>query len=161
MPALLGPLAFLPSMGEWIVLLVIGLLLFGKNLPQVLKDAGRQVAELKRTFERLKSQLHEDKEFRELSSAARDLKDAVTAPKRMFEDSVRNATSEFMREVDTVRTEVTGSVASPTDDLGGAPVRFEGLTNETKATPGPDAAFVSAPSGKSLFEQEAAKLGGA
>ena len=106
-------------------------------------------------------QLHEDKEFRELSSAARDLKDAVTAPKRMFEDSVRNATSEFMREVDTVRTEVTGSVASPTDDLGGAPVRFEGLTNETKATPGPDAAFVSAPSGKSLFEQEAAKLGGA
>lgn len=157
----IGPLAFLPSMGEWIVLLVIGLLLFGKDLPRVLKDAGRKVAELKRTFEKLKAQLHEDKDFRELSNAAADLKDAVTAPRRMLEDTVRGATSGFLNDVETVRRDLTTSVAKAGEQGSDPAVAFTDLTYEDRATPGPDATFTPASSAPSPLIFEAEKWSGA
>lgn len=130
----LGYLAFLPSTGEWLVLLVIGLLLFGKRLPQVLKDAGRTIAEFKRGLQKFKDQLDHDKDFRELTSAAADLKQAVRTPQRILQDAVYDATHQ-----------VEQTLAHETRDV------FEGLTDESRVSPGPDATIVSPPA-PSLFE---------
>jgi Sec-independent protein translocase protein TatA len=151
MSPVLGPLAFLPSMTEWIFFLVIGLLLFGKKLPQVLKDAGRQVAELKRSLERLKSQLHEDKDFRELSSAAHDLREAVTTPRRILEQTIHNAVHETRSGVDSLRQQVEGTPEVAQEPPGSGEA-FSGLTDETKASPGPDATFAQPPE-QSLLEK--------
>ena len=148
-------------MGEWIVLLMIGLMLFGRNLPKVLKDAGKQIAELKRTFEKLKHQLHEDKEFRELSSAAQDLKDAVNAPRRLLAETVRSATSDLMNDVESVRNDLSGRIAAAGEASPEPAVSFQGLTDETRASVGPDTHFVAANQGKSPLVFEAEKFNGA
>jgi len=45
----LHPLALqLPGMGEWIVIAVIGLLFFGKRLPEVGKSLGKGIVEFKK-----------------------------------------------------------------------------------------------------------------
>src|SRR5436305_2760495 len=38
----------MPSMGEWLVIAVIGLLLFGKRLPEVGKSLGKGIVEFKK-----------------------------------------------------------------------------------------------------------------
>ena len=159
MSALAGPLAFVTSMEQWVVLLFIGLLLFGKRLPQVLKDAGRKVAELKRSLDKLRQQMHEDKDFRELSTAAQDLREAVTAPRRMITDTVRNVVFEAQSGAETLRADVqSGLGATTTTPAEPAPEKLEGLTDESRSQPGPDAQFVAAPE-KSIFEREAESLG--
>ena len=46
---MLHPLALqLPGMGEWIVIAVIGLLFFGKRLPEVGKSLGKGIVEFKK-----------------------------------------------------------------------------------------------------------------
>ena len=43
------PLAFgLPGHGEWIILLVLGLLIFGRRLPEVGRSLGKGIVEFKR-----------------------------------------------------------------------------------------------------------------
>lgn len=44
------PLAFmgLPGGAEWIIILVVALLIFGKNLPSVMNSLGRSVTEFKK-----------------------------------------------------------------------------------------------------------------
>jgi Sec-independent protein translocase protein TatA len=76
--------AFLPTLGwqEMFLLLVIGLLLYGRNLPQAGRTMGRFVAQLKRGFDEFKSQMDRDESLREV--------------RKTFEDTsreVRNLTS--------------------------------------------------------------------
>ena len=47
-----------PSGPEWIVVLVIGLLIFGKNLPQVGRSLGRSIIEFKKGLKGLEDDLH-------------------------------------------------------------------------------------------------------
>src|SRR5207248_4880909 len=41
-------LAFLPSGGQWFVIAIIGLLLFGKRLPEVGRSIGKGIVEFKK-----------------------------------------------------------------------------------------------------------------
>ena len=46
---MLTPLAFnMPGMGEWIVIAAIGLLIFGKRLPEVGRSMGKGIVEFKK-----------------------------------------------------------------------------------------------------------------
>jgi Sec-independent protein translocase protein TatA len=82
-------LAFFDSLGwqEMFLLLVIGLLLYGRNLPEAGRNLGRVMAKLKRHFDDFKRQMDRDADLREmkdtLKDAAKDLKRAADAPRAL------------------------------------------------------------------------------
>lgn len=83
MQMLPGVLALgLPSGMELMVLLVIGLLLFGKRLPEVGRTVGKTVQDFRRGLQGMKDELERDEDFRDARSAVRDLKTAVDAPRK-------------------------------------------------------------------------------
>lgn len=67
-------LAFLDMIGggEMLVLLVIGLLLFGRDLPDVGRKVGRVVAQLKRGMQDFKDQIDSESTMRDLKSTVQD-----------------------------------------------------------------------------------------
>lgn len=79
--------AFFPSLGweEMFLLLVIGLLLYGRNLPEAGRNLGRLLAQLKRGFDEFKQQIDRDADLREmkdsLKDAARDLRKVADVPR--------------------------------------------------------------------------------
>ena len=105
-------LAFLPSLGwqEMFLLVVIGLLLYGRDLPSAGRKLGKVVAQLKRTFHDFKDQMDRDESLRE----------------------VRKSIEEAKREVDNA-TALPRAVADPGRAL-------RDLTHEAMATPLPPAA---------------------
>lgn len=101
-----APLAYiLPGYGEVVVLLIIGLLLFGRRLPEVGRQLGRTVTEFRRGLSGLRHQLEQDQDMREIRSGIGEVKRALDAPRQL---------------------------ANPMRVL-------EGLTDESRATPGPEA----------------------
>lgn len=59
-------------MYEMFLLLVIGLLLYGRNLPQAGRTMGRFVAQLKRGFQDFKDQMDRDESLREVRKTIED-----------------------------------------------------------------------------------------
>lgn len=104
-------IAFLPSLGwqEMFLLLVIGLLLYGRNLPEAGRSLGRVAAQLKRGFQEFKDQMDRDGNIREV--------------KKTFQET----TSELRRVA-----EVPRAIANPTSAL-------RDLANEAMSSPLPDA----------------------
>ena len=78
--------AILPSLGwqEMILLIVIGLLLYGRNLPQAGRTFGRFAAQLKRGFQDFKDQMDRDETVREmrktLDETKREMARAAAVP---------------------------------------------------------------------------------
>jgi sec-independent protein translocase protein TatA len=106
-PAYAGPvLAILPSLGwqEMFLLLVIGLLLYGRNLPDAGRSLGRIVAQLKRSFHDFKSQLDREGELRDVKQAlqdtAREVKNAARVPMAMADPG--RAARDLAREAMTL-----------------------------------------------------------
>ena len=121
MPSALGFAAFvMPGNSELLVLLVIGLLLFGRRLPEVGRTVGRAVGELRRNFTDFRRELEKDTDFRDAQSTVRDLKRSLEVP-RIATDPKR---------------------------------LFHELTDESRATPAPDA-HVAERAAQSPFEREA------
>lgn len=87
----------LPGYGEWILLLVVGLLLFGRRLPEVGRQLGKTVVNFRRGLADFKHQINSDESVREARESVAEIKRAVdvpriaTDPKRMvkkFADDV-------------------------------------------------------------------------
>ena len=115
-------LAFLPSIGfqEMFVLLVIGLLLYGRNLPEAGRTLGKAVNHLRRGLQEFKEQMDRDGDLREV--------------KQSLKDSARE-----LRNV----AQVPGALVNPTQALAEhaeAQIRstFADLTDESLAAPIPD-----------------------
>lgn len=97
-------LAFFPSLGwqEVFLLVVIGLLLFGRDLPSAGRKLGKVVAQLKRTFHDFKDQMDRDESLREVRKSIEEAKrevDNVTALPRAVADpgrALRDLTHEAM-----------------------------------------------------------------
>lgn len=79
-------LSFLPSIGfqEMFILLVIGLLLYGRNLPEAGRTLGRAAAHLRRGLAEFKSQMDRDGDLadvkRSLRDSARELRNISAVP---------------------------------------------------------------------------------
>lgn len=67
-------LAFLPSLGfqEMIVLVIIGLLLYGRNLPEAGRALGKVAAQFRRGFQEFKDQLDREGDLRDMKNTMRD-----------------------------------------------------------------------------------------
>ncbi len=50
----------LPGGGEWIILLILGLLLFGRRLPEVGRSIGRSIVEFKRGVKGIDDDIEEE-----------------------------------------------------------------------------------------------------
>ena len=50
----------LPSGGEWIILLVLGLLIFGRRLPEVGRSIGKSIVEFKRGIKDINDDVEEE-----------------------------------------------------------------------------------------------------
>jgi len=91
-------IAIFPSLGfpEMFVLLVLGVLLYGRNLPEAGRKLGRVTAQLRRGFNDFKDQMNRDAEVGELKRTlqstkeelrrATSLKRAVTEPAKALQD---------------------------------------------------------------------------
>lgn len=66
---------------EMLLLLVIGLLLYGRNLPEAGRNLGKLMAQLKRGFDEFKQQLARDADLREMKDTARDLRRVGEIPR--------------------------------------------------------------------------------
>ena len=110
MPAAPPALAFfIPGGMEWIVLVVIGLLLFGRRLPEVARALGKTAAEFRRGFDTFKREMMSDDSIRGARSGLDELKRTVEAPKRLTDprkvfqgltDEVRSAGEAPVRSQD-------------------------------------------------------------
>lgn len=79
--------AFLPTLGfgEMMLLVVIGLLLYGRNLPQAGRTMGQFVAQLKRGFQDFKDQMDRDESLREvrktIADTTREMRNLTAVPR--------------------------------------------------------------------------------
>jgi len=96
--------AFLPSLGwqEMFLLVVIGLLLYGRDLPTAGRKLGKVVAQLKRTFQDFKDQMDRDDSLREvrksIDEAKREVENVTAVPRAIADPgrALRNLTHEAM-----------------------------------------------------------------
>lgn len=71
-PAFPSLLAFgLPSGWEWIVILAIGLLIFGRRLPEVSRSIGKSIVEFKRGLKNIQDEVEEESDRPSGSSSSR------------------------------------------------------------------------------------------
>ncbi len=76
------PLAFgMPSTGEWVVLLVVGLLIFGRRLPEVGKSLAKTIAQFRRGLQDFKRDMDKDEDLKDIKSTVKDLKKTIDAPR--------------------------------------------------------------------------------
>ena len=105
--------AILPSLGwqEMFLLIVIGLLLYGRNLPQAGRTFGRFAAQLKRGFQDFKDQMDRDETVREmrktLDETKREMQRAAAVP---------NAIANPAQAVRDLAHEAMTAPAQPDDD---------------------------------------------
>ena len=103
--------ALLPGQSEWIVILIVGLLLFGRRLPEVGRAVGRTLTDFRRGLNDFKRELDSDDSIREARSGLSELKQVVDAP-RIATDPRRLLT----KLAETPEPPVKTDEAAPTDD---------------------------------------------
>ncbi len=99
-------LAFLPTLGfqEMFLLFILGILLFGRNLPEVGRKVGKTVQQLRRGMHEFKAQMDRDDSLRELRDTIRDTRDEVrragTIPRAIANPgaAVRDYATETVRD---------------------------------------------------------------
>lgn len=85
------PLALLPSTGEILVALVVGLLLFGGRLPDVAKDVGRTFFRIRRAFLDLRRETGIDDTLRDLRREIEQAKPVVNLNDPFLEAAAKRA----------------------------------------------------------------------
>ncbi len=96
--------AFLPSLGfpEIVVLVVIGLLLYGRNLPEAGRAFGKVVAQFRRGMQEFKDQLDKEGDLREvkktLQNTAQELRNVAAVPRAAIDPTraLRDLTDEAL-----------------------------------------------------------------
>ena len=71
----------LPSYQEMLVLLIVGVLIFGRRLPEVGFTLGKTISQIRRGLVDFKTQIAADEDLRSAKNAAHELKRAIDAPR--------------------------------------------------------------------------------
>lgn len=104
-----------PSFQEWVVIIILGLLLFGRRLPEVGRQVARTIHKLRQGFYALKAELEADTGLDEI----RDIRAEITGAGQRFKDDLSGVTASTNFAVEPERR------------------MFHDLTDESLATPGP------------------------
>jgi sec-independent protein translocase protein TatA len=92
-----------PSAGEMMILLIVGVLLFGRDLPDVGRKLGRTLAQFRRGLQDFKDQLDRDSTIRDLRDTVhdtvRDVKQAASVPRQLADPAtaLRDLATDAMR----------------------------------------------------------------
>ena len=129
--------AFLTSLSgqEMFLLFLIGLLLYGRNLPEAGRNLGRVVAQLKRSFHDFKDQLDKEGDIREvkkvISDTAREVKNVSRIPTAMQNpaSALRELSHQAMSE--PLPDDEPDEPPSAPDAAAGAPAANGHPANET------------------------------
>jgi sec-independent protein translocase protein TatA len=111
MTGLLQNIAFIsmPGGGEWIVILVIGLLIFGRKLPEVARNLGKSVNEFKKGIREFQDSA--DDVVRDVNKVtnevASDAKDAAGMNDYGYQDP--NASSDYTSQYDSTASDPYGA----------------------------------------------------
>jgi sec-independent protein translocase protein TatA len=90
-------LAFgLPGGSEWIILLVLGLLIFGRRLPEVGRSLGKGIVEFKRGIKGIEDEI-EDESSRASTEGAKRIQDASSSTRRLSGDAASRDPGEMQR----------------------------------------------------------------
>ena len=117
----------LPSYQEMLVLLVVGVLIFGRRLPEVGYTLGKTIAQIRRGLVDFKAQIAADEDLRSAKSAAHDLKRAIEAPRvlanpRRFLDQIVDAEATPKTEAKPAAPPESPPATPAADQPGTAPV---------------------------------------
>ncbi len=94
--------AFLPNIGgtEMVLLVVVGLLLYGRNLPEAGRSLGRVAAQLRRGWQEFKDQMDRDGDLSEVKKSLQgtadelrrvaDVPRAIADPRRTLQNAARD-----------------------------------------------------------------------
>jgi len=96
--------AFLPSLGfqEMVILVIIGLLLYGRNLPEAGRALGKVAAQFRRGFQEFKDQLDREGDLSEmrksLKNTAQELRNVTAVPRAAMDPgrALRDLTNEAL-----------------------------------------------------------------
>ncbi len=80
---LLGPLPAqfsMPGMGEWVIIAIIGLLLFGKRLPEVGRSLGKGIVEFKKGLRGIEDEVEQAVDRRPVDTETPRLETHQTPP---------------------------------------------------------------------------------
>lgn len=106
------------------LLFFIGLLLYGRNLPEAGRNLGKIVARLRRSLQDFKDQLDQEGDVRDvkkmISDTARDVRDASRVPRAIA--NPKNALRDLTHE----------AMSSPVDDDRDEPSKHANESNEQR-----------------------------
>ena len=78
MPVAAETLAFiLPSGSEWVVIVVVGILLFGRRLPEVGRTIGRTMAQLRQGYHKFKAEIDLDGDVGRMRDSLRETRESI------------------------------------------------------------------------------------
>lgn len=84
--SLVPSLAFgMPSAGEWMLILVIGVMIYGRRLPEVGRQVGRTFARLRRGYDEFRRELDRDESLREVRTGIRDMRGSLDTSRRALD----------------------------------------------------------------------------
>jgi sec-independent protein translocase protein TatA len=121
-----GLAAFLFNIGgeEMFVLMIIGVVLFGRNLPEVGRTLGKTVAQLRRGFQDFKDQMDRDDTLRDVRKTMSDVKRAVDVPRAIVDPGrmLQNLTNEALYSPPPEEPTAGGEPAPPAQPTQAGPV---------------------------------------
>lgn len=158
-------IAFLPTLGfsEMLLLLVVGLLLYGRNLPQAGRTMGRFVAQLKRGFQDFKDQMDRDESLREVrktfEDTTREMRNLTTLPRAIANplQGVREFARDQLQTTDDAPHEPPQPEANTSADVADEPAPPPAATPAATESPAPEAPSPASPSTEAANPPEAPK----
>lgn len=129
----------MPGTGEWIMLLVIGLLIFGRRLPEVARNLGKSVNEFKKGMREFQDSADEvARDVNKITNdVASEVKDATGVNDYGYEDPNSTSYTDHYGSTESATSEETGQYdpvePSPAATEVSEPVAEEDPTPQDKA----------------------------